>query len=307
MEFFLQNIINAMQLGSFYAVIALGYSMVYSILMLFNFAHGDIFMTGAYIGFGVATALLALAAAMSLSLPGWAILVLTLLITMGLNSFLGMAVERIGYRPLRNAPRASAAITGLMIGIILEYANLAALGTQRLKFPGLIETSTYNIGGVYFTNVKILIVVVSLLLMLALHQFIQKTRWGMAMRAMSYDFQVVPLMGISLNMIAPMTFAIGSGLAAAGGIFYAMAYPVLDPFMGVVLGWKSFVAAILGGRGSILGAALAGFMIGFLEIFTVMFFPSTFKELITYGIVLLILTFRPYGLFGQAHSTQLRL
>ena len=307
MDFFLQNVINALQWGSFYALIALGYSMVYSILMLFNFTHGDIFMTGTYIGFGVATALLALTAAVSWSLPGWLLLILTIVISMFITSFLGVVVERVGYRPLRDAPRASAAITGLMIGIMLEYGNLAVLGTRRLKFPTIIETVTYDVGGVFLTNKKILIVGVALLLMIALHQFIQKSRWGMAMRAMSYDFQVVPLMGVSLNVIAPLTFAIGSALAAAGGILYGMAYPVLDPFMGILLGWKSFVAAILGGRGSILGAALAGFLLGFIEIFTAMVFPSTFRDLIAYSIILLILTFRPYGFFGQAHSTQLRL
>ncbi|MDA8139677.1 MAG: branched-chain amino acid ABC transporter permease [Desulfobacteraceae bacterium] len=307
MAFFLQNIINALQLGSFYALIALGYSMVYSILMLFNFAHGDIFMTGAYIGLGVCMALMALVAAMGWSLPGWALLILAIIITMGITSLLGVIVERVGYRPLRSAPRASAAITGLMIGIILEYANLAFLGTRRLKFPTLIEPITYQFGSVYVTNIKILIIVVSIVLMIVLHGFIQKSRWGLAMRAMSYDFQIVPLMGVSLNTIAPLTFAIGSALAAVAGIFYGLAYPVLDPFMGVELGWKSFVAAILGGRGSILGAALAGFLLGFIEIFSVMFFPSTFKVLIAYTIVLLILCFRPYGLFGKAHSTQLRL
>jgi len=226
---------------------------------------------------------------------------------MMLTSLVGVFVERVGYRPLRDAPRASAAITGLMIGIILEYGNLAILGTQRLSFPSLIESVTYHAGGVFFTNKKILIVLVSLLLMFALHLFIQKTRWGMAMRAMSFDFQAVPLMGVSLNVIAPLTFAIGSALAAAAGILYGMAYPVLDPFMGILLGWKSFVAAILGGRGSILGAALAGFMLGFIEIFVAMIFPSTLRDLIAYSIILLILTFRPYGFFGQAHSTQLRL
>ena len=304
---FLQNLINALQWGSFYALIAMGYSMVYSILMLFNFTHGDIFMTGTYIGFGVATALLALVGILGWSIPGWILLVLTILISMLLTSFLGVLVERVGYRPLRDAPRASAAITGLMIGIILEYGNLAVLGTRRLNFPSLIETTTYDFGGVFFTNKKIMIVGVSLLLMLMLHQFIHKSRWGLAMRAMSYDFQVVPLMGVSLNVIAPLTFAIGSALAAAGGILYGTAYPVLDPFMGILLGWKSFVAAILGGRGSILGAALAGFLLGFIEIFAAMVFPSTFRDLIAYSIILLILTFRPYGFFGQAHSTQLRL
>jgi branched-chain amino acid transport system permease protein len=307
MDFFLQNVINALQWGSFYALIALGYSMVYSIMMLFNFAHGDIFMTGSYIGFGIATLLLALVASMGMALPGWVMLALTIVISMILTSFLGIVVERVGYRPLRDAPRASAAITGLMIGIILETGNLAVLGARRLSFPELIQSATFNLGGIYVTNKKILIVVVSLLLMFALHQFIQKTRWGMAMRAMSFDFQVVPLMGVSLNMIAPLTFAIGSALAAAAGILYGLAYPVLDPYMGVLLGWKAFVAAILGGRGSILGAALAGFLLGFIEIFVPMIFPSTLRDLIAYSIILLILTFRPHGFFGTAHSTQLRL
>jgi len=268
--------------------------------MLFNFAHGDIFMVGAYIGFGVASLFIALAAAGSIAIPGWLILILTIIITMFLTSFVGMFVERVGYRPLRDAPRASAAITGLMIGIILETGNLALLGAQRLSFPPLIQSVTYDIGGVFVTNKKILIVVVSLTLMLALHLFIQKSKWGMAMRAMSYDYLAVPLMGVSLNVIAPLTFAIGSGLAAAAGILYGLAYPVLDPYMGILLGWKAFVAAILGGRGSILGAALAGFMLGFIEIFVATIFPSTLRDLIAYSIILLILTFRPHGFFGQA-------
>ncbi len=307
MDLFLQNIVNALQWGSFYALIALGYSMVYSILMLFNFAHGDIFMVGAYIGFGIATGLLALAAMAGLPVPGWLVLVLTIIISMFLTSFVGIFIERVGYRPLREAPRASAAITGLMIGIILETGNLALLGARRLSFPSLIDTVTFQIGSVYVTNKKIFIVAVSLSLMFGLHLFIQKTKWGMAMRAMSYDFQAVPLMGVSINKLAPLTFAIGSGLAAAAGILYGLAYPVLDPYMGILLGWKAFVAAILGGRGSILGAALAGFLLGFIEIFAAWIFPSTFRDLIAYSIILLILTFRPHGFFGQAHSTQLRL
>jgi branched-chain amino acid transport system permease protein len=192
-NFFMQNLVNALQWGSFYALIALGYSMVYSILMLFNFAHGDIFMVGAYIGLGVSLGLLSLfgtgAAAI---LPGWLVLVLVLLISMFLTAFVGIIVERVGYRPLREAPRASAAITGLMIGIILETANILFLGGSRLKFPQLIESVTYNIGGVYVTNKKIMIVLVSIGLMLALHQLINRTKWGMAMRAMAYDYVVVP-------------------------------------------------------------------------------------------------------------------
>jgi len=307
MDFFLQMVVNALQLGSFYALIALGYSMVYGVLLLFNFAHGDIFMVGAYVGFFVATGLLALLTLTSVTLPGWLVLVLTILVAMLVTSFVGITVERIGYRPLRNAPRASAAITGLMIGIILETGNLALLGAERLAFPELIETTTYQISGVFITNKKIMIVVVSLLLMLALHQFVQRTKWGMAMRATAYDFVVVPLMGVPLNQIAALTFALGSGLAAAAGILFSVAFPVLDPYMGITFGWKAFVAAILGGRGSILGAAVAGFMLGFIEIFVAWLFPSTMRDLIAYSIILLILVFRPHGLFGEEYTAQLRL
>ena len=302
-----QNLINALQWGSFYALIALGYSMVYSILMLFNFAHGDIFMVGSYIGFGVASALIALTAMGASALPNWLILVLTIIFSMFLTSFVGMIVERVGYRPLREAPRASAAITGLMIGIILETGNLALMGAQRISFPSMIDTATYDLGGVFVTNKKIMIVVVSLLLAAALHQFIRRTRYGMAMRAMAFDYVVVPLMGVPLNTMAAMTFALGSALAAAAGILFGIAYPVLDPYMGILIGWKAFVAAILGGRGSIMGATLAGFLLGFIEIFVAMIFPSTLRDLIAYSIVLLILVFRPHGFFGEAYSARLRL
>lgn len=304
---FMQNLVNALQYGSLYALIALGYSMVYGVLMLFNFAHGDIFMVGAYIGFGVATGLLALTGALGLALPGPVTLVLTILASMFLTAIVGVIVERVGYRPLRNAPRASAAITGLMIGIILETGNLALLGAQRVRFPSLIEGHTYDLGGVFVTNKKIMIVLVSIGLMITLHQFVQRSKWGMAMRAMAYDWVVVPLMGVPLNRVAAMTFALGSGLAAAAGIFYGTAYPILDPYMGITFGWKAFVAAILGGRGSILGATLAGFLLGFIEIFVAAYLPSTFRDLIAYSIIMLILVFRPHGFFGEPHSAQLRL
>jgi branched-chain amino acid transport system permease protein len=307
MAFILQNVVNALQWGSFYALIALGYSMVYGVLMLFNFAHGDIFMVGAYIGFFVSTGLIALSTLGIFPMPMWLILLLTIIIAAILNSFVGMAVERIGYRPLRNAPRASAAITGLMIGIILETGNLAIFGASRKKFPTLVETSTYQIGGVSITDTKIMIVLVSILLMVALHQFVRRTKWGMAMRAMAYDFAIVPLMGVPVNTIAVLTFALGSALAAAAGVLFGVAYPILDPYMGILFGWKAFVAAILGGRGSILGTVLAGFLLGFIEIFVATIFPSTLRDLIAYTIILIILAFRPHGFFGEAYSAQLKL
>lgn len=311
MQFFLQNLVNALQWGSFYALIALGYSMVYGVLMLFNFAHGDVFMVGSYIAFFVATGLLAFFSGGFSGLPDplllGIVLVLTIIFAMLLNSLVGMAIERVGYRPLRGAPRASAAITGLMIGIILETGTLAFIGPQRLSFPTLLQTTTYQIAGVIVTNKKIMIVVVSFLLMLALHQFVRRTKWGMAMRAMAFDYVVVPLMGISPNSIALLTFALGSGLAAAAGTMFGVAYPVLDPYMGIVFGWKAFVAAIIGGRGSIIGAGIAGFLLGFIEIFTAAFLPSTLRDLIAFSIILLILTFRPHGFFGEPYSAQLRL
>ena len=311
MAFFLQNVVNSLQLGSFYALIALGYSMVYGVLMLFNFAHGDIFMVGGYLGFFVASGLVAFSALGIVVLPNWLVLVLTILIAMLLTSFVGMLVERIGYRPLRGAPRASAAITGLMIGIILETGNLAILGASRQSFPPLIESRSFTLhfqsGDVSLTNKKILIVVVSLVIMFALHLFVRRSKWGMAMRAMAYDYVVVPLMGVPINSIARLTFGIGSALAAVAGIMYGLAYPILDPYMGILFGWKAFVAAILGGRGSILGAVLAGFLLGFIEIFVAAVFPSTMRNLIAYSIILVILTFRPHGFFGEPYSAQLRL
>ena len=307
MEQLAQQLFNALQWGSYYALIALGYSMVYSILMLFNFAHGDVFMVATYIGYFVAVGLLGLAALQILPLSNVAIFVLTLILTMFLASFVGIGVELVAYRPLRDAPRASAAITGLMVGIFMETAVLATLGASRKDFPLLIPPITFTIGPVHVTNLKLLTLAMAFGLMFLLHLFISRTKIGMAMRAMSFDYAVVPLMGIPMNTIIVFTFALGSALAGAAGILFGMAYPVLDPYMGVLIGWKAFVAAILGGRGSIFGAAVGGFLLGFIEILVAATLPSTMRDLIAYSIVLLILTFRPYGLFGEEYSARLRL
>ncbi len=304
---FFQHFVNALQWGSFLSLIAIGYTMVYGVLMLFNFAHGDIFMAGSYIGLFICGALLAISAGGLVPMPPWLVLVLTLVLAMIGTSIVGILVERVAYRPLRNAPRASAAVTGLMIGLLMETANLWGLGAERRNFPILIETVVYKVGGISITNTKIMIVGVSLVLMYILHLLVHRTRVGLAMRAMAYDFPVVPLMGVSIDFIAAATFALGSSMAAIAGIFFCTAYPVLEPYMGALIGWKAFIAAILGGRGSVIGAMFGGYLLGFIEIFVAAIFPSTLRDLIAYSIVLILLTFRPHGFFGEPYSAQLRL
>lgn len=304
---FFQYFVNALQWGSFYALIAIGYTMVYGVLMLFNFAHGDIFMVGSYIGLFISGALLAISIGGLVPMPSWLVLILTIVFTMLGTSIVGILIERVAYRPLRNAPRASAAVTGLMIGLLMETANLFGLGAERRKFPVLIQTTVYKVEGVSITNTKIIIVGVSLMLMYILHLLVRRTKWGMAMRAMAYDFAVVPLMGISINFIASATFALSSCMAAVAGVLFCTAYPILEPYMGILIGWKAFIAAILGGRGSIIGAMFGGYLLGFIEIFVAAIFPSTLRDLIAYSITIAILAFRPHGFFGEPYSAQLKL
>ena len=301
LDMFFQHLLNALQWGSFYALIALGYNMVYGVLSLFNFAHGDIFMAGAYLGYFVSIFLVgASAVGFPIALPTWLILILTLALSMIGTALLGMTIERVAYRPLREAPKVSAAVTGLMVGLLMETSNLFVLGASRRNFPPLIEKTIYYIGGVSFTNIKIMIIVLSILVMLGLEFVVRRTKVGMAMRAISFDTFIVPLMGVPRDRIISMTFAIGSGLAALAGILFGIAYPVLEPYMGALIGWKAFTAAVVGGIGSITGAAVGGFLLGFIEIFVAAVFPSTLRDLIAYSIMLIILTVRPRGLFGVA-------
>lgn len=302
LESLIQNVINALQWGSFYALIALGYTLVYGVLTLINFAHGDVFMVGAYIAFFVATFFLT-----TLGLPGWVALALCIPLTMILTSMVGVTLERVAYRPLRNkgAHRLYVVITALMCGLILEHANLAILGASRKAFPALIETQVYTIGGVTFTNLKIAVIVTAFLVFLILQWVVTKTRVGMAMRAISYDKFAVPLMGIPLDQIIVVTFILGSGFAGLAGLLFAMSYPVLEPYMGALIGWKAFIAAVVGGIGDIRGAFLGGFLLGAVEIMVVAFFPSTFRDLIAFTVLLAILTWKPTGLFGIAKTTKI--
>lgn len=303
MDFIIQNILNALQWGSFYALIALGYTLVYGVLRLINFAHGDIFMVGAYISFFVAGFFLGPLAGLS---PAMTFLV-TVPLTMVLTACVGVTLERIAYRPLRRkgAHRLYVVITALMCGLILEYSNLAVLGASRLKFPELIEKQIWNIGGITLTNLKVMVIFTAIIVFLLLQWVITKTRVGMAMRAISYDKFAIPLMGIPIDNIIVITFILGSGFAGLAGLLFAMSYPVLEPFMGMLIGWKAFIAAVVGGIGDIKGAFVGGFLLGFIEVGVVTVFPSTYRDLFAFTILLLILWIKPTGLFGIPQSTKI--
>ena len=306
MDTLFQNLLNALQWGSFYSLIALGYTLVYGVLRLINFAHGDIVMVGAYIAFFIASALLGVYGGIP-ALPGWAVLALTIPITMILTSVVGVTLERIAYRPLRRkgANRLYVVITALMAGLILENGNLLLLGASRKKFPELIDKVVYQFGPVSVTNLKIGVILTSILSFVVLHMIITRTKAGMAMRAISYDKFAVPLMGIPIDQIIVFTFILGSSMAGLAGILFALSYPILDPYMGISIGWKAFIAAVVGGIGDIRGAFAGGFILGITEIMVVAFFPSSYRDLISFMILLLILTVKPTGLFGMPKTTKI--
>ena len=303
-QLFFQNFLNALQWGSFYALIALGYTLVYGVLLLINFAHGDIFMVGAYLGFFFAVVL---SGNSLIQLPMWIIFSLTVMLSMIATSFVGVTIERIAYRPLRRkgANRLYVVITALMCGIILENGNLALFGASRRSFPELIEKSIYTFGSISISNIKIMVIATAIIAFIILEIIIRKTRIGMAMRAISYDRVAVPLMGIPVDRIIVFTFVLGSSMAALAGVLFVTAYPVLEPYMGAIIGWKAFIAAVVGGIGEIRGAFVGGFLLGFIEIFVAAFFPSTLRDLIAFSILLVLLSVKPTGLFGISRSTKI--
>ena len=305
MEILFQNVVNALQWGSFYALIALGYTLVYGVLQLINFAHGDIFMVGAYIAFFVASFFLGDAVPFDLSRT--AVLALTIPLTMILTSCVGVLIERIAYKPLRRkgAHRLYVVITALMCGLILENGNLALLGASRRSLPELIDKTVYTLGGIAVTNLKVWVIFTAVLVFVILQLVVMRTKIGMAMRAVSWDKFALPLMGIPLDTVILFTFMLGSGIAGLGGMLFAMSYPVLDPYMGAMVGWKAFIAAVVGGIGDIRGAFIGGFLLAFIEIMVAAFLPSTFRDLFAFTILLAILWWRPTGLFGVPHTTKI--
>jgi branched-chain amino acid transport system permease protein len=286
---FLQQLLNGISLGSIYALIALGYTMVYGIVKLINFAHGDILMVGAYAGYFVLTRF-------GVS-PGG--LIAAFLFSMFLCALLGMTIERFAYRPLRSAPRLNSLITAIAVSLILQNGArvLPFIGPNPRQFPQP-AVSHIPLGPFSISNIQIIVITLSALLMLILNYIINYTKRGKAMRAVSFDTQAASLMGISVNGIISFTFALGSILAAAGGVLFAFAYPQVSPTMGTMPGLKAFVAAVFGGIGSVPGAMLGGIILGVAETLTKGFLSSQYADAISFSILIVILLVKPSGLLG---------
>jgi branched-chain amino acid transport system permease protein len=293
---FFQQIINGLSLGSIYALIALGYTMVYGVLRLINFAHGDVYMLGAFAGYFLANALDLDA---NPSVP-WAIAVT--IGAMGICAVIGVVIERLAYRPVRHHSRLTALITAIGVSLLLEYGGQVVFGATPRFFPQMIRSDSYTVGGVQITNQSLLIIVVAVVVMFGLHYIVHRTRVGKAMRATSFNLAAAKLMGIDTDRIIAFTFALGSALAAAGGVLVALSIPRIDPLMGMMTGLKAFVAAVLGGIGSIPGAMLGGLLIGLLETGISATAYSTYRDAVAFGLLILILLFRPAGILGTAST-----
>jgi branched-chain amino acid transport system permease protein len=288
-SYFLQQLINGLQLGFVYALIALGYTMVYGIVRLINFAHGDVFMVGAYLGF--------------FALAGWRLpWPLAIIVAMFGCGLLGVFIERVAYRPLRNAPRISALITAMGVSLFLEYFTSLrfVFGPDYRAFPRPFAVTTINLGGVTVSNIQLIVFGTALVLMLALYWFVNRTRTGLAMRAVSFDHNTARLMGINVDFIISVTFGLGSALAGAGGVLYGIAYPQIHPFMGVMPGLKAFVAAVLGGIGVIPGAMLGSVIMGLVETFTSAYISSTLRDAVAFAVLIVVLLVRPAGILGRS-------
>lgn len=282
----LQQLLNGLILGSIYALLALGYTMVYGIIRLINFAHGDVYMMGAFMGYFLIN---------NLHLNFF----VALLLAMAGTAALGVLIEFLAYRPLRQSTRIAALITAIGVSFLLEYGMVFFFGANPRPFPQVIDTVRYELGPVSITNIQLLILGVSILLMVVLQLIVKKTKMGKAMRAVSVDSDAAQLMGINVNRTISFTFALGSALAGAAGVLIALYYNSLEPLMGMTPGLKSFVAAVLGGIGIIPGAALGGFVIGVLETAATALGFSDFRDAIVYGVLILILLVRPSGILGK--------
>lgn len=283
---FLKQVINGIQVGSIYALVALGYTMVYGIVKLLNFAHGDFIMVGAYISLFAMT---------GAGMPVW----LAAMIAVAGCALLGVLTEKIAYKPLRNSPKLSVLITAIAVSLLLENLFLLLFTSSPKPYPSTINFPPVNLGPIQISGVTMMTILLSAVSMVALQLFVKKTRMGRAMRAVSEDAQAATLMGVSVNATISLTFAIGSGLAAIAAVMYCSAYPMAEPYMGSMLGLKAFIAAVLGGIGIIPGAMLGGFVIGLIESLTKAYISSQLADAMVFGILIVVLLVKPAGIFGK--------
>ena len=300
---FLSYLITGISLGSIYAIIALGYTMVYGIAKMLNFAHGDVIMVGAYVSFYVT-----MFAGSNLlgedpsALTTGAVALVSVLLAMVVCTVLGVVIEGLAYRPLRQAGSLAVLITAIGVSFFLENLfNVLFGGSSRFFSAPDFFNQTRAFGSVIITNVAWIVPLITVLLLLAILWLLYRTRYGMAIRAVAFDVNTVRLMGIDANRIISLVFALGSSLAALGGVFYSISYPTIDPLMGVLIGLKAFAAAVLGGIGSVTGAVLGGFILGFTEVVAVAIFPELggYKDAFAFLFLILVLLFRPVGIMGD--------
>jgi branched-chain amino acid transport system permease protein len=287
---FLQQLINGLSVGSMYALIALGYTLVYGVLRFINFAHCDVFMVGSFVGFY---------AGLNIQQTTWGGGVLIMIAAMVACAALGIIIERLAYRPLRDRCKLTVLITAIGVSLLLENAGQLVFGPNPRPFPEIFPTQNFEVGGLVISSKDILVVIVTASLLALLQFIVLKTKIGTAMRAVSFNQQAASLMGINPNLIISFTFGLGSALAAAGGILWAYKFPKIDPLMGVAPGLTAFIAAVIGGIGNIPGAALGGLLIGIIETFVKGSRWSTWTDAISFLLLILILLFRPAGLLGK--------
>ncbi len=304
MRQFLQQVVNGTVLGATYGLIALGYTMVYGIIQLINFAHGEIFMVGAFAGLASHRWLLPDALAGN----AWVALTVMLVVAVVVSVAAAVLMERLAYRPLRNAPRLAPLITAIGVSIFLqEVVRIFYPGGNRPQpFPSVITTGSFQVGGVRVAWVSVFVVVTAIVLMLALQAFIRTTKTGKAMRATAQDPDTARLMGIDTNRVIVITFAVGAALAAVAGVMYGMRFGQIDYRIGFVTGLKAFTAAVLGGIGNITGAMLGGFVLGMVEVMAVQYIPhgSAWRDAWAFAVLILVLVFRPAGLLGERVATR---
>lgn len=316
MSTFLQQLINGVSLGAIYSLIALGYTMVYGVLKLINFAHGDVYMVGAFMGYYIANGLGARGAqAIGLSAegliargllgggtlePSLVTALVVMLLAMAICAALGVIIERFAYRPVRKYSRLTALITAIGVSLLLENGGQVVFGAEPKFFPELFKKRNIELfGGASINSADIIVLIIALVLMIGLQLIVYRTKTGRAMRAVSFNLQSAKLMGINTDRIIMFTFALGSALAAAAGVLVAIRIPRIDPLMGILVGLKAFVAAVLGGIGNIPGAVLGGLLIGITETMVVGYLNPTYKDAVAFAILILILLFRPSGLLGS--------